>query len=109
MHERLPFNENKYRQLCETSSDSIVTAILYTKKELVMTETSIFDSHKVLYIPEIQKLGLHLPHVQMIGKNHCVNLLQESFNNCAYFHDVLCCRYYSERVVASFSHQIQPG
>ena len=38
VHVRRPFNENKQCQLCEASTDSIVTTELYTRKELVMME-----------------------------------------------------------------------
>ena len=42
-----------------------------------MTETYINDFHTIFYIPEIQKLEFHLPHVRILGKNHHVNKRRE--------------------------------
>ena len=36
---------------------------IYARKELVMMETSIYDSHTHFYIPDIQKLLFNLPHI----------------------------------------------
>ena len=35
---------------------------IYTRKELVMMETNIYNFHKILLIPDIQKLAFHIPH-----------------------------------------------
>ena len=80
---------------------------IYTRKELVMMETSISDFHTSFYIPSIHKLAFHLPHVRILGKNHCGELLRTAFKRRELFQDVLCCRDYAERVVASFANQIQ--
>ena len=53
VHGIRPFNENKQCQLCVASIDLITNAKLYTKKELVVMETSILDFHKKVYIPAI--------------------------------------------------------
>ena len=52
-------------------------------------------------------LAFHIPHVQILGKNHCVNSCLNAFKHRELFQDVICCRDYAESVVASFSHQIQ--
>ena len=39
--------------------------------------------------------------------NNCVDSPRTSFKLRESFQDVLCCRDYAERVVASFSHQIK--
>ena len=78
-------------QLCEAYSDSIVTKILYTRKELVTMETSMFDFNQQLYTHSIQKLALHLPHVQILGKitvyihsdNHLI-IINISMMYCAF-------------------------
>ena len=44
---------------------------IYTRKELVMIESSIADFQKNIYIQEIQQLAFHLPHIQILGTNHC--------------------------------------
>ena len=36
-----------------------------------MMETTISNFHKSFYIPEIQKLAFHIPHVKILGTNHC--------------------------------------
>ena len=80
---------------------------IYTRKELLMTETTIYNFHTSLYIPEIQKLAFHLPHVQILGTNHCDDTGQTVFKCREQFQYVLCRRDYDDRVVASFTHKIQ--
>ena len=36
-----------------------------------MTETTISNFRTRFYIPEIHKLAFHIPHVKILGKNHC--------------------------------------
>ena len=76
---------------------------IYTRKELVMMETTISNFHTSLYIPAIQKLEFHLPHVRILGTNHCGELRRTAFKRRELFQDVLCCRDYAERAVASFA------
>ena len=73
---------------------------IYTRRELFMMETAISDFHTSFYITAIQKLAFHLPHVRILGTNHCGEMQRKLFQ------DVLCCRDYAERVVASFDNQI---
>ena len=80
---------------------------IYTRKELVMTETTISDFHTSFYIPGIQKLAFHLPHVRIIGTNHCGEMRHTAFKRHELFQDVLCCRDYADRVIASFDNRIQ--
>ena len=70
-------------------------------------ETNISIFHTSFYIPEIQKLAFHIPHVQILGTNHCGDSRQTTFKSRESFQDVLCCRDYADMVVASFAHQIQ--
>ena len=72
-----------------------------------MMGTKISGFHTSFYIPAIQNLAFHLPYVHILGKNHCGSMRRTAFKRCEIFQDVLCCRDYSERVVASFSNQIQ--
>ena len=72
-----------------------------------MMERSIADFHTSFYIKSIQNLAFYLPHVCIIGTNHCGNTHHQSFKHRRTFQDVLCCRGYAKRVVASFTHQIQ--
>ena len=91
-----------YKQ--ESSSDN------YTKiyrKELVMMETTIFDFHTILFIPAIQRLAFHLPHLCILVTNNCGAIQLTAFKQRELFQNVLCPRDYAERVVARFAHQIQ--
>ena len=71
-------------------------------------KTTIYDFHTSLYIPAIQKLAFRLPHVHIFGTNNCGEMRLTSFKRRELFQDVLCRRYYAERVVARFAHQIKP-
>ena len=71
-----------------------------------MMETTISDSCANFYLPAIQMLAFHLPHVRILGTNHCGKMQHTAFKRREIFQDVLCCHDYSERLVASFSHQI---
>ena len=70
-------------------------------------ETTIYDFHTIFYIPSIQKLAFRLPHVLILGKNNYGEMRRTAFKQRELFQDVLCCRYYDERVVASFTDKIQ--
>ena len=72
-----------------------------------MMETTISNFHTIFYIPEIQKLAFHIPQVQILGTNHFVEYRRTAFKCWKEFQDVLCCRDYSERLVASFANQIK--
>ena len=93
--------------MCKQESSSDKSTKIYTRKELVMMETTISDFHTSFYIPAIQKLAFHLPHVHILGTNHCGELRQTAFKRRELFQDVLCRRDYAERIVASFANQIQ--
>ena len=89
----------------EYSSDEFRT--IYNRKELVMMETTISEFHARYYIPAIQKLASHLPHVRILVTNHCGEMRHTAFKRRELFQDVLCCCCYSLRVVASFADQTQ--
>ena len=72
-----------------------------------MMETTIFDFRTSLYIPSIQKMAFHLPHVRILGTNHCSAMRLTAFKRRELYQDVLCRHDYAERVVASFSHKIK--
>ena len=72
-----------------------------------MMETKLSDFHTSFYIPAIKTSAFHLPHVHILGTNHCGEMQRTSFKRCELFQDVLCRRGYDERVVARFAHQIQ--
>ena len=72
-----------------------------------MMETSISNFHTSFYIPAIQELAFNLPHVRILGANHCVKLRRTAFKRHELFQDVLCRHDYAERLVASFANKIQ--
>ena len=94
--------------MCKQESTPDKSTKIYTRKELEMMETTISDIHTSFYIQAIQKLAFHLPHVCILGTNHCSELQQTAFKQRELFQDVLCRRDYAERVVARFANQIQP-
>ena len=70
-------------------------------------ETTIFYFDTSFYIPAIKKLSFHLPHVCILGTNHCGEMQRTALKRCEIFQDVLCRCDCAERVVDSFSNQIQ--
>ena len=72
-----------------------------------MMETTIVDFHTSFYIPAIQKLAFHLPHVRSFGTNHCGEMRRTAFKRRELFQDVICCRDYAERAAANFSNLIK--
>ena len=72
-----------------------------------MIEKTVYNFHTSFYIPEIQKLAFHILHLQIIGTNHCGDYCRTEFKRRESFQDVLCLCDYADRVVDSFSHQIQ--
>ena len=72
-----------------------------------MMETTISNFHTSFYIPAIQRLDFHLPHVRIISTNHCGELGHTALKYRELFQYVLCCRDYNERLVASFAHRKQ--
>ena len=93
--------------MCKQGFSQDKSTKLYTRKELVMMETTISDFNTSFYIPAIHKLAFHLPHVRILGTNHCGELRRTAFKRRELFQDVLCRRDYAERIVASFANQIQ--
>ena len=106
-HGRLPLTDKKSCRKCQQDTASGKSTKIYTIKELVMIETNIYNFHTSFFIPEIHMLEFHISHVQILGTNHCGDSHWTSFKRRKQFQDVLFCRDYDERVVASFSNQIQ--
>ena len=72
-----------------------------------MMETTIYEFHTSFYIPAIQKLAFHLPHMHILGTNHFGEMRSTAFKHRDLFQDVLCRRDYDERAFSIFSHEIQ--
>ena len=93
--------------MCKQESSQDKSTKIYTRKELVMMETTISGFHTSFCITSIQKLAFHLPHVRILRTNHCDKMRQTAFKRREFFQDILCCRDYAERAVANFANQIQ--
>ena len=93
--------------MCKQESSPDKSTKIYTRKDLVMMETTISNFHNSFYVPAIHKLDFHMPHVRILGTNHCGELRRTAFKRRELFQDFLCRCDYSERVVVSFSNQIQ--
>ena len=104
---RLLLTDKKICCMFKQDSVSEKSTKIYTRKELVMTETTISIFHTSFYIPEIQNLEFHITHVQILGTNHCGDSHRTAFKRCESFQDVICRPDYAERVVSSFSNKIQ--
>ena len=78
-HGRLPLTDKKNCCECQQDTASGQSTNIYTIKELVMMETTISNFHTSFYILEIQKLAFHIPHVQILGTNHCGDSHQTAF------------------------------
>ena len=78
-HGRLLLTDKNFLHKCKHDYVSEKSTKKYTRKELVMMETIISKFHTSFYIPEIQKLAFHIPHVQILGTNHCGNSRQTEF------------------------------
>ena len=62
-HGRLSLTDNKSCHNCQQDTASGKSTKIYTRKELVMMETTISNLHTNFYTPDIQKLAFHIPHV----------------------------------------------
>ena len=71
-----------------------------------MMDTTVYNYHKSLYIPETQELVFHIPHVQKLGKNHCGDSRLNEFKRREPFQYLLCRCDYAEIVDASFVHHL---
>ena len=106
-HGRRPLNEiNKCIECAQEDNDSC-DARVYTRKEMILMHTTIEKFHSDFYGPAISKLAFHLPHVAILGTNHCGKLRRQAFGRRRHFKDAKSRRDYAERLVAKFVQQIQ--
>ena len=106
-HVRLPLTDNKSCLKFQQDYASGKSPKIYTRKDVVIMETTISNFHTSFYIPEIHKLKFHIPHVQILDTNHCGDSLRSVFKRRESFQNVLCRRDYAEMLVTIFAHQIQ--
>ena len=78
-HGRFLLTDTKSCCKCQQDTASGQSTKIYTRKELVMMETTISNFHTNFYIPEIQKLVFRISHVQILGTNHCDDSCRTAF------------------------------
>ena len=103
----IPLKDMKICYMCKQESSSNELRKIYTRKGLVMMETTISNFCTSFYIPAIQNLAFFLPHVRILGTNCCGAMQRTAFKRSELSQDVLCRRDYDQRVVVSFANQIQ--
>ena len=69
-HGIIPLKDKKICYMSKQESSSYKSTNINIRKELLMMETNISGFHTSFYIPAIQKLDFHLPHVHILGTNH---------------------------------------
>ena len=69
-HGIIPLKDQKLLYMCKQKSSSYESTKIYTRKELVMMDTTISNFHTNFYILAIQKLAFNLPYVRIVGTNH---------------------------------------
>ena len=92
---------------CKQESSTNKSTKIYTRKELVMMETKYMIFVPVSIYKPYKRFAFHITNVWILGKNHFSELRRTAFKHRELFQYVLCRRDYTERVVASFSHQIK--
>ena len=78
-HGRIPFKDKEICCKCRQESSTDKSTKIYTRKDIFMTETTIYDFNISFYITAIQRLSFNLPHVQILGTNSCGELRRTSF------------------------------
>ena len=61
LHGRRSLDKNKICCFCLQYLATVSPAKIYTRKELFMMDTSIYDFHTSFYIPKMQKVAFHSP------------------------------------------------
>ena len=80
-HGRLPLTDKKTCRKIQQDTASGQSTKIYTRKERVIMEKTVSNFHTSFYIPEIQKLTFHIPHVQILRTNHCGDSRQTAFKH----------------------------
>ena len=78
-HGRLPLTNKKICCKCQQDTASGQPEKKYTRKEVVMMETTIYNFHTKFYIPEIWKLAFHIPQLKILGTNHYGDSFKTAF------------------------------
>ena len=74
--------------MCSTVPGTDTTKKLYTRKEILLLETSIKYFHEKFYIIEIQELEFNFLYVNILGTHNCGKELLDTFKFWVELHDV---------------------
>ena len=85
VHGRITLKDKTVFRICKQQSSSDESSKIYTRKELVMMETTICDFNTSFYIPSIQRLPFYLPNVHILGTNYCGSCNAQPSNVANYF------------------------
>ena len=88
-HGIIPLKDKKMRYMCKQESSPDESTKIYTRKDLVMMETTISDFRTSFYIPAIQELAFRLPHVCILGTNHCGKMRRTAFKRRQLFQVII--------------------
>ena len=105
-HGRIPLTDKKSCRECQHGTASGQSTKIYTRKELVMMETTISNFHQKHLFWQAITWRFILP-MYKYWLQITVATLFEPFLKPKNFQYVLCHRDYAERVVSSFSNKIQ--
>jgi hypothetical protein len=94
----------KYCEQCDNQPEntSKKQGKISTRKQLTLLEQPIGVFLKDFYLPGLEKLAYHLPHVIILSKNHCGAMRRLIFVRSIKTH-----RNYAERLLAIFDLEIQ--
>ena len=70
-HVRIPLKEKNIRYMCKQESSSDKSTKIYTRKELLMMDTTISDFIPDTIFHPSKSWLCNLPHVCILGINHC--------------------------------------
>ena len=108
IHGQRPFGEIQDCTECLKESNKMLQGNLSKRKHLVLLNNSISKFHKKYYKAAIHRLAFHLPHVMILGKNHCAKLRREAFEERVKDNFDICCeRDYAERFVLKPGIEVQ--
>ena len=90
-----------------TKSSKVKKGTVNSRKELTKMNLPIDKFITDYYLPMLEKLCYHLPHVIILSKHHCGEMRRTAIlcNN----HDLFTRRDYADRLVAAFELEIQSG
>ena len=104
LHNFLGLGENICSK-CDAIEDPSKKGTLRCRRELTKMQLPISQFMTDYYLPMMEKLCYHLPHVIVLSKHHCGRMRKEAI--MATVHDILTRRDYADKLIAEFDLEIQ--